>query len=182
MSQKDYKEGIMKELLLRENHIRGIAKVLNTNQTTIARKANELHKENIIDFKIEGKNKILLIKKTLEARQYLQAVESHKLILTLNKYPQLRRIFEQIKNNKKITLAVLFGSYAKGNAGKESDIDIYIDSTDKKIKEEVEMIDSKISVKIGNYDSNSLLIKEIEENHVIIKGVEAYYERQRFFD
>ena len=98
------------------------------------------------------------------------------------RYPRLRRIVDQIKKNKKITLAILFGSYAKYTAKKDSDIDIYINTKNTRLKEEIELIDSKISLKIGNYDRDSLLIKEIEKNHVILKGAELYYEKNKIFD
>ena len=182
MSQINYNINIIEALLKSESHIRGLAKLIGTNQTTIARKVHNLYKENIVDFKKEGKNKVIYLKKTLEARQYVGLVETYKLLEILKKYPGLRRIIEEIKKNQKISLAILFGSYAKGTASKESDIDIYIDTTDNKIKEEVELIDSKINIKIGDYDKNSLLIKEMEKNHIIIKGVEFYYEKNKFFD
>ena len=149
---------------------------------TAARKLQELYKENIVDYKQEGRNKVFFIKKTLEAKQFAYAVETNKLVEALKKYPDLRRIIETIKKNEKISLAIIFGSYAKGIAKKDSDIDIYIDTKNSKLKEEVEMIDSKISAKIGAYDSESLLIKEIEKSHIIIKGVETYYEKNKFFD
>ncbi len=182
MSQNNYSIKIVEALLKAENHIRGLAKLLNTNQTTIARKVKELHKENIVDFKKEGKNKIVFLKKSLEAKQYAYLVEIQKVLEIVERYPHLRRSINLIKKNENIMLAIFFGSYAKGSAKKESDVDIYIDTTDKKIKEEVELIDSKISVKIGKYDKNSLLIKEIEKNHIIIKGIEVYYEKNKFFD
>ena len=182
MSQNNYNINIVESLLKSENHIRGLAKSLNTNQTTIARKVQELYKDNIIDFKHEGKNKVVFLKKTLEAKQYACFAETYKLLEFLKKYPQLRNIIEQIKKNEKIHLAILFGSYAKDTAAKNSDVDIYIDTKDNKLKDEVELINSKISVKIGDYNKNSLLIKEIEKNHVIIKGAEVYYEKNKFFD
>ena len=61
-------------------------------------------------------------------------------------------------------------------------MDIYIDTKNSRLKDDIELIDSKISVKIGDYNKDSLLIKEIEKNHVIIKGVEIYYEKNKFFD
>lgn len=182
MSQNNYTIKVLEALLKAENHIRGLAKLLNTNQTTIARKVHELYKNNIVDFKLEGKNKVVFIKKSLEAKQYAYQVETQKLLETLKKYPSLRRIIELIKKNEKISLAILFGSYAKGLAKAGSDIDIYLDSSDDKLKEEVELIDSKISVKIGKYSKDSLLIKEIENSHIIIKGIERYYEKNKFFD
>src|SRR3989338_9189610 len=76
MSQNNYNIKIVEALLKAENHIRGLAKLLNTKQTTIARKVHELSKENILDFKQEGRNKVFFIKKTLEAKQYAYLVEA----------------------------------------------------------------------------------------------------------
>lgn len=53
---------------------------------------------------------------------------------------------------------------------------IYINSTSNKLKEVVEQIDSKISVKLGKFDKKSLLIKEIIKDHTILVGVDKYYE------
>ena len=122
------------------------------------------------------------MKKTTEAKSYVFIAENYKLIKLLEKYPNLRNAIEKIQRNKKISLAVIFGSYAKYLAKKDSDIDIYIETADKKLKRDIELINSKINVKIGKYDKNNLLIKEIEKNHVIIKGVEEFYERYNFFD
>ena len=80
-----------------------------------------------------------------------------------------------------VPLSILFGSYAKQSAEKGSDIDIYIETKDKKIKQGLEILDSNLSVKIGEYDKKNLLIREIEKNHVIVKGVEVYYEKNKFF-
>lgn len=182
MSRKDYNKEIIETVLKAESHVRALAKQLRVSQTTVARTAIKLSKENIVDFRMQGKNKVIFIKKTLEAKQFVYAVESRKIIDLLKKYPLLRRNIELIKSNKNIRLAVLFGSYVKGNATKDSDIDIYIDTENRKIKEQVGLIDSKINVKIGSYDKNSLLIKEIEKNHIILKGVEEYYEKNKFFE
>ena len=54
-------------------------------------------------------------------------------------------------------------------------------TTAKKVKEDIENINSKINVKIGIFDNDDLLINEIIKNHVIIKGVEKFYEKIKFF-
>ena len=79
-------------------------------------------------------------------------------------------------------MALIFGSYAKSIEKKDSDIDIYIDTEDRKLREEVNRLDSRLSVKIGKYDKSNLLIKEIEKNHIIIKGVELFYEKNKIFE
>jgi len=182
MEQIDYKIEIVNELLKNENHVREIAKRLNINHMNINRKMKELLDENVVDYREEGKNKVYFLKKTIEAKNYVFSAENYKLSKLLKKYPELRGLIEQIQKNKKIKLAILFGSYAKCIAKKERDIDVYVDTLDKKLKAEVELIDSRLSVKIGNYNKEDLLIKEIQKNHVIIKGVEEYYEKNRFFE
>jgi predicted nucleotidyltransferase len=89
----------------------------------------------------------------------------------------LRGIIEAIRKNIKIKLAILFGSYAKGIAKQDSDIDIFIETKERSIKKELENLNSKLSVKIGDFDQSNPLIREIKKNHVIIKGIEQYYER-----
>ena len=182
MSQNYYTFKIIEALLQRENHVRGLAKELKTNQTTIARKIKELYEENEVDYKQEGRNKVYFLKKSLEAFQMVLVVENYKLIEILKMYPYLRVIIQKIKQDKKIKLAVLFGSHAKKLATKESDIDIFIETRNREVKERIKNLNSRISVKIGRFDKKNPLIKEIMRNHVIIKGVEYYYEKVGFFE
>ena len=177
MEQKDYKFEIMNMLLKENNHARSLAKKLGTNHTTISRKMKELSKLNIVDYKQEGKNKVYFIKTNPEAKAFIFMTENYKLNKLLKKHSCMRKIIEKVQDNKKIKLAIIFGSYVKGEEKKNSDIDIYIETTNRKIKKDLETINSKVNVKIGKYDRKNQLIKEIEKNHVIIKGVEKYYEK-----
>lgn len=175
MSQKDYKLEIVGSLIGNSFHARVLAKKLKTNPMMISRKIKELCDSNVFDYREEGKNKVYFIKDTAEARMYIYMAESYKLIKVLEKYPFLRLIVEEIQKSKKIGLAILFGSYAKGLAKKDSDIDVYVETLNQEIKKELELISSRLSVKIGKYDKKNLLVKEIEKNHVILKGVEIFY-------
>jgi len=179
---KNIKLEIVSGLLGNGNHVRGIAKSLGINHMTVARKINELMHENVIDFKEEGKNKKVFLKKTIEAKNYAFMAEQYKLNNLINIHPNLRKIVEKVQGDRKIKLAVLFGSYAKGIARDESDIDLYIETEDREIKLDLERVDSKLSVKIGKYNKESILIKEIEKNHIIIKGVESFYEKSGIFE
>ncbi len=181
MEQKDYKFEIVLNLLKHNNHIRGIARDLNTNHMIIQRKMQDLLKSNIVDFKEEGRNKVYFLKKTAEAYSYIIMAEQYNLTKILHNYPLLRNIIEKLQKDKRIKLAILFGSYAKGLAKKDSDIDIYIETEDRDIKKEYGITDSKLSIKTGKYNKEDNLIKEIEKNHIIIKGIEEYYEKNKFF-
>ena len=78
-------------------------------------------------------------------------------------------------------MIILFGSYAKFIPKEDSDIDIYVETTDKRIKENIQKINDLLSVKIGNFNKGDLLIKEIIKNHIIIQGGESFYEKLEFF-
>ncbi|MBU4241854.1 MAG: nucleotidyltransferase domain-containing protein, partial [Nanoarchaeota archaeon] len=162
----------------KDNYIRGIAKELNESHSTIFRKLNNLKKENIIDSRREGKNKIFFLKQNILSQSYILQVELHKLTKLLRHHPKLSIIFEEILKKTEEKLIVLFGSYAKGLAKKDSDIDIYIETKNRNVKKIVENIHSKINVKIGTFDIKSPLIKEIIKNHIIIKGIEVFYEKK----
>jgi predicted nucleotidyltransferase len=173
---------IILALLKGKSHIREIARKLKTNQTTIKRRLDVLYNQNIVDYKVEGKNYVYFIKKSLEARSFVIISESYNFILFLKKYPYLKGIIKKIMEKENINMAIVFGSYAKGIPTESSDIDLYIETEDLALKKEIELIDSRLSVKIGRYDKENLLIKEIETNHIIVKGIEHFYETNRFFD
>ena len=181
MEQKDYNMEIILQLLRESSHAREIAKNLNINHMMIVRKLKELQKNNVVDYIQKGKNKVYSLKKTIEAREYLFMAEKYKLIKILNIYPNLRSIISKLQSNKKLKLVILFGSYAKQLATKNSDIDIFTETTDKNLKRQLNLLDSKLNIKIGKHNKKELLFKEINKNHVIIKGTELYYEKNQFF-
>ncbi len=163
-----------------EIHARALAKRLDTNHMTVIRNLKELVSENVLEFRKEGRNKVYFLKRNMEAKNYALISEVYKLNKTLKKYPELRKIIKDIQQNTEIGLAVLFGSYARGTANRNSDIDVFIETKDRNLKKELELLNSRLSVKIGDYDRTSPLIKEIEKNHVIIKGAEPFYEKIGF--
>jgi len=119
---------------------------------------------------------MFFLKKNITSRNYIIQAEVHKLTTLVRHYPELSVILEEIVQKTDEKLIVLFGSYAKGLAKKDSDIDIYIETKDRKVKKNVEEIYSKINVKIGTFDPKSPLIKEIIKDHVIVKGIERFYD------
>ena len=181
MEQKEYKLEIIGALLNGKNHIRGIAGRLDINHMLVSRNVNGLAQSNILDFMWDGKNKSYFLKRTAEARAYVFMAENYKIVRLLVRAPGLRNIIERLQKDDRLNMAVLFGSYAKGTETKNSDIDLYIDTEDKSIRKELQLIDSRLSIKMGGYDRQNLLIKEIEANHIIIRGVERFYEKNKFF-
>jgi len=169
-------------LLKADSYPRSIAKDLDVSHPTVLRKLKSLLDENVVDFRVEGKNTVYFLKKSLEARVYVYMAEWYSLGQTIRCAPHLRSIIRTIQERNDVPLAILFGSYAKGTFGPSSDIDVYIETTDRDVKRDLERRHSKLSVKIGLWEPENLLIQEIVKNHVILKGVERYYEKTKFFD
>ena len=169
-------------LKYKELHVRAIAKIINKPHASISRLMNKLLKKNVVDFRFEGKNKIFKLKKGIECLNYLYMAEHFKLLKLFEKYQYLLVISESIISKTDESFIIIFGSFAKFSANKESDIDIFVETNNRKVKTELENINSRISVKIGKFNHDDLLIKEIIKDHVILKGVENYYEKVKVFD
>ena len=178
----NYTYEILLFLLKKDRHGRELAKELKTSLTRVQAILTELRNINVLDYRIEGKNHIYFIKKNLVSKSFILNAENYKLAKILSKHPELEPLFQDIIKKSQCHLILLFGSYAKNTERKESDIDIYIETTNPKIKEEAQKIYDLISVKIGKFNVNDLLIKEIMKNHAIIKGGENYYEKVKFFE
>lgn len=180
MNQKIINEIIL-YLLKEDCHGRRTSKELKIPLTTVQRTLSDLENKNVLESKISGKNRIYSIKKNIIAKSYIYNAESYKLIKLIKKYPFLEPLIEDIIKKSDSPLIILFGSFAKFIAKRGSDMDVFIETKNRNIKKEIENINSKLSVKIGSFNKDSLLIKEIIKNHVIIKGIEVYYEKFGFF-
>jgi len=171
---------IMLLLIGEELHGRIISKKLKANLSSVQNHLELLRNLNVIDYKTVGKNNIYYIKKSLSAQKYVYNAENYKLLRIIEKYPFLEPLIMDIIGQD-VKLIILFGSFAKLIAKDDSDIDVYVETQRKDLKNSMESINSRLSVKIGAFDMRSLLIKEIVKNHIILKGVEDYYDRIGFF-
>lgn len=180
MEQILYRHEIVLNLLNKNNHLRQIAKDLNTNHMTVKRILDKLVKENILDLKEEGRNNVYSIKKTLEAQNMVYMAELYKFDKLIKKHPELKQDLSALRKLN-ARLITIFGSYANFNEKEDSDIDIYIETNANRLKLYTSQINRKFDVKIGRYNKKNLLIGEIEKSHIIIKGLERFYEKNRFF-
>ncbi len=181
MEQLEF-EIVLTLLKEKKSHVRGIAQNIGASPSKVSRTLKEMVKKNIVDFETEGKNKVFGLKKGIESASYAYMAEHYKLFKVFQKYPEMAVICEDILKKTDEKLVVLFGSYAKFRANKGSDIDVYIETENRSVKNKVENINSKLSVKIGSFDASSFLAKEIIKYHVILRGVEYFYEKNKLLD
>jgi predicted nucleotidyltransferase len=182
MKQNSYDLLVAAELAKGESFPRELARSLNTNPMSVIRSLRQLMKNKVVDFKAVGKSKVFFLRSTIQGFTYACMAEEHKRLRLFEKYPSLSILAEDILKKTDSGLVILFGSYAKFSANKESDIDIYVETSDRKVKTELEQINSGLSVKIGIFDMEDLLIREIIKNHIILRGTEYYYEKTGFFE
>ena len=114
------------------------------------------------------------MKATPEAKTYLFMSEHYKFLKIIQN-KKLRRIVKQLQEKTSGELIVLFGSYAKGLEKKSSDVDVFIQTKDRKLRDELREISDELSVKIGELKKDDLLSKEIIKDHVILQNIELFY-------
>lgn len=137
-----------------------------------------LEKEKILKSKIEGKNKYFSLNlDNISAKSYLLKAEIHKTEFFLEKYPEFKNFLKSINTN---SIIILFGSFAKFKADKNSDADLFIVS-DKEEKLPQHLLPYNIHKNKLTEESfkkaiseREVLIKEIEENHIILNNPFLY--------
>ncbi len=135
-----------------------------------------LEKEKILKSKKEGKNKYFSLNlDNIHTKSYLLKAEINKTEKFLEKYPQFKIFVKSLSTN---SIIVIFGSFAKFKADKESDLDIFI-IPDSKLPmhllpyeiHKITLTEDSFREAIANQEN---IIKEIEENHIILNNHSSY--------
>lgn len=169
--------------------IREIMKALGTSSYNWAHTSvKKLIKENILAIEKKGKATICRINLDSQAAiSHLSYIEEIKGIHT--EIPHMKKVLDMIDSNY-FTLLVA-GSYAKGKATRESDVDIVVIVNTKeevkplinRLKREGELMVPEIHPYVFTDEEFYLMLlskeanygKEIFMNHLIIHGAEGYY-------
>lgn len=169
----------------RKLHLREIARLLEINHRTIALTLQKLEKKNIMNSEIVGKNKLFFLNiQNITTREYLSCSESLQKMRVLDKHFIFKKLLTDISPLLETdTPLILFGSYAKGEENKESDIDVLLFRGYKekeltaKIKKFARQYQKSIQIQeatrehfeAGLREKDPLVI-EIENNHIIFNN------------
>lgn len=165
-------------LLHGDDHLRNLSRKIKVPIATLSRTMKKLRDANVSDYRPEGKNKVFFIRKTMNAKIYVYLAEHYKLLKFLANYPKVGTVITNLLKKTNSNVIVLFGSYADFTAGKNSDIDLYLETSPEELKK-IEETDARIHAKRGKLDLSSDLGKEIMKKHIILRGVEEFYENTR---
>jgi len=158
---------------------REIAKKLKMNQKTASNILTKLEKENILKFSQEGRNKYYFLNKfNTNIKDILKIIEINKKINFIKKYGKIKGLFEALEKRCDGIL-IIFGSYAKGTNTEKSDIDIFVMGEIEEIRDLENLYNIEINLiksSRNKFDKNENIIKEIIENHIILKGIGEFIE------
>ena len=170
-------------ILYRENYkaefyLRQISRLTKLPLKTCQNILSVLEKDKILKSKTEGKNKYFSLNlENIKTKSYLLQAEIYKTDIFLETYPQIKTFLKSLNTNTPI---IVFGSFAKLKADKDSDFDLLIIS-EKEQKVPFHIIPYTIhQVKLSENSfikavrEQEALIKEIGENHIILNNHSFY--------
>ena len=168
----------------REYHIREVGKLLKISPRTAQLILEDLENKGVIESKMRGRIKSYKQRINEVSKRYFVFVEQYKSIVLIEQNLVVKEIIEKISPH--ITgMGVVFGSYAKGIANKESDLDIFIagEYDQQEIKRISKNYGIEISVKcypLKIFEKNlhqDIFLKEIVKNHVVFLNVEQFIQQ-----
>lgn len=156
---------------------RAIASKLKMNQKTVSNILNNLEKQHIIKFKQEGKNKYYFLNKlNPSTKEMIKLVEIKKRITLFEKYKKFNSLFLEIEK-KSSGITIIFGSYSNFTKNEKSDLDVFVIGNISETDDLETLYNIKINVVKSTKDkfkSSGLFLKEIINNHIILRGVEEF--------
>src|SRR3989344_5308321 len=183
---------IIKEIERRHNgiHLRELSRILNSGLPNVKRFLEILEKEKVVKKEREANLVKFKLKESEKTAAYLRQVHTERFLVLPSK---VKIAITDFLNELEIRslIALIFGSYAKGNYTKESDIDVLlvfqklenvknIENTAKKISMRTNTKISPVYLDYKNFEKNFLdkehdFSREIRQDAIVIIGVENYY-------
>jgi predicted nucleotidyltransferase len=166
-------------------HVREIAREINVDVKAIQLQLRRLEGINILSSSLKGKNKDYQLNlANILTRYYLIMSETFTTLAFLGNTFRIKKLLEELGSNVQGTL-VLYGSFVKSLARKDSDIDLFVVKSAPFNKEGVDeaaaIVARQVSVKIAKPKdflkgivTKDPLISEIIAHHIILKGVDEF--------
>ncbi len=168
-------------------HIREIARRMSMNHRTVLLALNSLEKQGIVKHQTSGRNKVFYLNvDNPRTKDHVRDVESYRLGRTLNDNPTIRELYSSLLSPPiPETPIVLFGSYAKGEQDKKSDIDLLLLEKNGRILDAIRKFELKYGIKVHvqilsqdklekGFGEKEALLFEIASNHIILNNQNAF--------
>jgi predicted nucleotidyltransferase len=161
-----------------EFYLRQISKLAKLPLKTCQNALINLEKERTLKSSVDGKNKYFSLNlENIQTKSHLLKAEIYKTDNFLDKYPEFKTFLKSL--NTTIPM-IIFGSFAKFKADKDSDLDLFVVS-EKEQKFSFHLLPYKahqINLSEESFkkaiSEKETIIKEIEENHIILNNPSSY--------
>ena len=176
---------ILKLLLDRREEIftiRKISETLKINYRIAHERVAVLEKEGLLKVTKAGNSKICELTHIFNSKVYEAELQRREELFKKNK--DFLVIHNRLAELNFVFVALVFGSYAKGNAGKHSDIDILtIGGDEKEIRAAISLLPDKIhltTISSGDFvhmasSKKFSVVNESLKNNIILIGKGDYY-------
>jgi predicted nucleotidyltransferase len=166
-------------------HVREIARAAKIDVKTAQLQLRKLERINILSSSMNGRNREYRLNlDNLTAKQYMVMAETFTSIRYLQENFLVKKIVDEIGDLIE-GVAVLFGSFAKGQATEASDIDIFVigkkPDADDAVQQTGDRVGRVINIKTSSrkqfskgLEDKDPLVSEVVSNHIILKGAEAF--------
>jgi len=159
-------------------YLREISRLSKIALKTCQNVLTTLEKSKILKSKIEGKNKYFSLNlENINTKSYLLQCEIYQTDLFIERYPQFKIFLKSLKTTAPL---IVFGSFAKLTADKDSDLDLLVISGAELNlpfhllpfrPHQINLTETAFSEALKQQED---LIKEIEENHIILNNHSFY--------
>lgn len=172
-------------------HLRRISRLVNSGLPNVKRFLEILEKEKVVKKEKEANLVKFKLRESQKTFGYLKQLNIEKF---LGLPPKIQNAVTEFLDEleDRALIALIFGSYAKGNYTKDSDIDVLLVFQRLENGKDIENIAKKISMRTNtkisvvylgykNFEGNFLnkkhdFSREIRQDVIIINGVENYYD------
>ncbi len=164
-----------------EYYIREVCRHLPISHGTAQSVLDSLEKRNVLVSVTKGKTRLFRLTNSTEAAQYCKFCELYKRLIFISEQRYAGEILERMHQYIDGMYAV-FGSYAKGNAHEDSDLDLLIVGSYDREKTDKTAALFGMEVNVQNYEKRAFesniktdpLLREIIKDHIIYGDVEFF--------
>lgn len=174
---------------LNRHYFSEIVKLTKLTRPRTMRVLRKFVERNILEIKKEANIKYYSLKKNETTFSIISVVEYEKTMKFLKKHKTVKRALEMIKERYDNPLiSLIFGSYAKNYSTKTSDVDLLLvkenfsKSEIKKVEDIIDLVNGRTGLqinphlmKLDEFKVENDLVKEVIENHIILKGAELFF-------
>jgi predicted nucleotidyltransferase len=178
------------KIMLRENSgftIRELSKKIKSDYKITHTAVKRLLQKKILSKKNIGKSVLCSLNKWIPCKELLFAEYERAYEVLKNK--DIRQLFKEItsKMTTSFFIIILFGSFAKGNINRYSDIDLLFISNEKDFESAIRKILRLVPLNVHPLVLNEKeflrmlasselnVVKEVVNNYVILYGIENFY-------